>query len=70
MGFLKKDYPPVTVPKGAFYVLGDNRGESDDSRRWGCVPREMIIGRVLFIYFSIDPDERKVRWGRIGTTVR
>ena len=41
------DYPqPITVPEGHYYLLGDNRGASDDSRFWGPVPLEWIEGRV------------------------
>jgi signal peptidase I len=38
---------PITVPPDHYYVVGDNRGESDDSRDWGPVPRESIVGKVL-----------------------
>jgi signal peptidase I len=37
---------PITIPRGYFFMLGDNRGESDDSRYWGPVPRQWIVGRV------------------------
>jgi signal peptidase I len=37
---------PITVPDGRYFLLGDNRGASDDSRFWGPVPREWILGRV------------------------
>lgn len=37
---------PITIPSGDYFVLGDNRGESDDSRFWGPVPRAWIIGKV------------------------
>ena len=40
----------ITVPRGHFYVMGDNRGESSDSRLWGPVPEDGVIGRVLFRY--------------------
>lgn len=41
------DFPrALTVPAGMYYVLGDNRGESDDSRFWGAVPRDAIVGRA------------------------
>jgi len=49
----------LTVPPGSYFVLGDNRDESLDSRYWGFVPRENIIGRPLLIYWSMrqpDPD--------------
>jgi signal peptidase I len=53
------NYPvPITVPKGEYYMMGDNRGESDDSRFWGPVPNSWIIGAAFFTYWPPD---------RIGT---
>jgi signal peptidase I len=49
---------PITVPRGDYYMMGDNRGESDDSRFWGPVPRSWIIGDAFFTYWPPD---------RIGT---
>lgn len=42
----------LTVPPGQYFVLGDNRNESDDSRYWGFVPQEAIVGEPLLVYFS------------------
>jgi signal peptidase I len=46
------DFPqPIVVPKGDYYMMGDNRGQSDDSRFWGPVPRAWIIGKAFFTYW-------------------
>ncbi len=47
----------LTVPPHQFFVLGDNRNDSEDSRYWGFVPRSDIIGRPLAVYFSIHPPD-------------
>lgn len=44
----------ITVPRGDYYMMGDNRGESDDSRFWGPVPRAWIIGDAFFTYWPPD----------------
>lgn len=49
-----ENYGPVTVPEGEYFVLGDNRDNSSDSRYWGMVKRHQIYGRPVFIYFSWD----------------
>ena len=41
----------ITVPPGHFFMMGDNRGESDDSRTWGPVPKKWIIGKAFFTYW-------------------
>ena len=49
------DFPkPITVPKGDYFMMGDNRGESDDSRFWGPVPKKWIIGGAFATYWPID----------------
>jgi signal peptidase I len=47
----------LIVPRGEYFVLGDNRDRSLDSRYWGFVPRENIIGRPLLIYWSVEGPE-------------
>jgi signal peptidase I len=56
----------LTVPPGHYFVLGDNRNDSEDSRYWGFVPRASIIGRPLVVYFAVDPDgEAGSPWQRL-----
>jgi signal peptidase I len=45
---------PMKVPDNSFFVMGDSRDKSEDSRYWGFVPRELIIGRAMFVYWSCD----------------
>ena len=46
----------ITVPANDYFVMGDNRNDSEDSRYWGFVPRATIIARPLFVYASIARD--------------
>jgi signal peptidase I len=45
---------PMRVPENQFFVMGDSRDNSEDSRYWGFVPRELVIGRAMFVYWSCD----------------
>ena len=65
-------YGPVTVPDGHYFMMGDNRDNSQDSRYWGFLPREYVKGKALFVYFSFGEESggvsqllSSVRWTRI-----
>ena len=63
---------PIRVPKDSFFVMGDNRDFSFDSRFWGFVPHEKIKGLAFIKYWSWDSDAdllNKVRWERIGRPI-
>ena len=57
------------VPAGAYFVLGDNRDHSVDSRKWGFVPNENLIGRPFVILFSWDTSRHRVEWARTGMNI-
>jgi signal peptidase I len=62
-----RDNQAVTVPEASYFLLGDNRDFSYDSRFFGAVPRERILGGGrMVVYWSRDPDSGDVRWERIG----
>lgn len=59
----------LTVPERSYFVLGDNRDQSMDSRFWGVVPRENLKGKAIFIWLSLDNDFGGVRWNRFGNKI-
>jgi signal peptidase I len=52
---VRDEYGPVRVPPGHYFVMGDNRDNSQDSRYWGFLPASYVKGRALIIYWSYDP---------------
>ncbi len=74
-GYLQpmEHFGPVVVPKDSLFVMGDNRDNSEDSRFWGFVNLNAVLGKALVIYFSWDQNAEsvfdKVRWSRIAKLI-
>lgn len=66
----RDNFGPVEVPPGKFFVLGDNRDNSFDSRFWGLADVRDIKGRATFIYWSREPGSWKPRIDRFGMYIR
>jgi signal peptidase I len=72
----RNNWGPLIVPKDSYFVLGDNRDNSLDSRFWGFVADSLVRGKPLVVYFSVAPDKtgvatwiHRMRWRRLGTMV-
>jgi signal peptidase I len=72
----RNNWGPLVVPRKSYFVLGDNRDNSLDSRYWGFVPDSLIKGRPFIVYYSYTPDTAhsfawltRVRWQRLGERV-
>ncbi len=73
----RDNWGPIVVPEGNYFMLGDNRDFSLDSRYWGLIERWRLEGRALFFYYSYDREAptplafiQEARWGRIGQWIR
>ena len=71
---------PYKIPEDSYFMMGDNRDNSADSRVWGPVRRDLIVGRAMFVIWSFDEHAQhsdfisdffnNTRWGRVGTLLR
>lgn len=59
------DWGPIVVPAEHYFMMGDNRNESYDSRYWGFLPEAHIVGRPMFLYFSVATNPFRIRWNRL-----
>lgn len=63
------DFKDRIVPPGNYFVMGDNRDKSADSRYWGFVPDKNIIGKAVLVWMSWNSDKTRVRFNRIGSVI-
>jgi signal peptidase I len=65
----RDNFGPVVVPADSYFVMGDNRDNSYDSRFWGTVAASAVLGKVIGLYWSWDRESMTVRWSRIGRRI-
>jgi signal peptidase I len=67
---VRERYGPVTVPADQFFMMGDNRDNSQDSRYWGFLPRDLVKGKALVIYWSYESDREDYQENGAGAALR
>lgn len=63
------DFNDIVVPQGMYFVMGDNRDKSADSRYWGFVPDKNVVGKAVLIWLSWDNRDTSFRWHRFGKVI-
>jgi signal peptidase I len=66
----RDNFGPYVVPQGHLFMMGDNRDNSHDSRFWGALPRNLVKGQAMILYWSWDEDRRMPRFERLLRPVR
>ena len=67
---VRENYGPVTVPPNQYFMMGDNRDNSADSRYWGFMPRDYVKGRALLIYWSYESEREDYEDESAGATIK
>jgi signal peptidase I len=67
---VRERYGPVTVPANHYFMMGDNRDNSQDSRYWGFLPRDLVKGKALVIYWSYESEREEFEDASAGATIR
>jgi signal peptidase I len=67
---VRENYGPVTVPPNQYFMMGDNRDNSADSRYWGFMPRDYVKGKALLIYWSYESEREDYEDESAGATIK
>ena len=66
---IANDFDNIVVPPHHYFMMGDNRDDSFDSRGWGFVPEKNLVGKAILVWFSWNNEVNSIRWNRIGLAI-